>query len=347
MATALICRNFAEIFVMKRSLPLALLCIVSLLLCSGWGFLVHRTVNQLAVYQLPKDLRAFFHANMDYLVKNSVRPDERRSSDKTEAPKHFIDAEPYGDSSLWKMPYAWQAAVAKYTKDSLEKYGYVPYVVMDMKVKLTNAMRAGKHDSVLFYAADIGHYIADAHVPLHTTVNYDGQLSNQRGLHSLWESMVPELELTSYNLHQRHRARYLKNADNAIWNACRSGFTLLDGVLAVEREVSKGFTDSTKYRYQMRNGRQSRSYSTAFAKAYAKALGHTVNDRLLASARLITDFWYTCWVDAGKPNLNAAAIMQDAGRKEQLRKEVKAFKKNQLQQDGLLIARKQQGGREE
>lgn len=333
---------------MKRSLCISLFCVAALFLCSGWGFLVHRTVNQLAIYQLPKNLRSFFYTHQDYLVKNSVRPDERRNTDKTEAPKHFIDAEPYGDSALWKMPFEWEAAVARYTKDSLEKYGYVPYVVMAMKTRLTNAMRSGNTDSVLFYAADMGHYIADAHVPLHTTVNYDGQLTNQRGLHSLWESMVPELELSNYNLYQKHRARYLKNPDAAIWNACRGGFQLLDGVLRLEQEVSRNFTDSTKYRYQMRNGRQSRSYSTAFGRAYAQALGSTVNDRLLASARLITDFWYTCWIDAGKPDLNAAsrATFSDE-TKRALKKEVKAFKKNELLKSQLLIARKQQGGREE
>lgn len=333
---------------MKRSLLFSIGLLCGLFLLSGWGFLVHRTVNQLAMYQLPKDLRQFFYTNKEYIVRNSVRPDERRNSDKTEAPKHFIDAEPYGDSSLWKMPYQWEAAVSRYSKDTLEKYGYVPYVVMHLKEKLTNAMRAGKKDSVLFYAADMGHYIADAHVPLHTTVNYDGQLSNQRGLHSLWESTVPELELTNYNLYQRHRARYLKQPDVAIFNACRGGFQLLDGVLNLEKEVSKNFSDSTKYRYQMRNGRQSRSYTSAFARAYGKALGTTVNDRLLASARLISDFWYTCWIDAGKPNLNdntqKAKVEEN---KKTLRKEVKAFKKNDLLKDGLLLARKQQGGSEE
>ena len=37
---------------------------------------------------------------------------------------------------------------------------------------------------VLFLATDLGHYIANAHVPLHTTLNYNGQLSNQSGFHA-------------------------------------------------------------------------------------------------------------------------------------------------------------------
>lgn len=312
-------------------------------LSSGWGFLVHRTVNQLAIYQLPKGLRSFFYQNKAYLVEHAVRPDIRRNTDKTEAPRHFIDAEPYGDSSLWKMPYEWDRAVARYTRDTLEKYGYVPYVVVNLKVKLTNAMRAGKRDSVLFYAADLGHYIADAHVPLHTSENYDGQLTGQKGLHSLWESMVPEIELTHYTLHNRNRARYLRNPEDAIWNACRSGFVLLGGVFDLEKEVSKNFTDSTKYRYQVRNGRQSRSYTAAFAKAYSQALGNTVNEQLLRSANLISDFWYTCWVDAGKPHLNTFKTQVERKAVDRaFSKELRAFRHNQLLQKNLLLARKQQ-----
>jgi hypothetical protein len=147
---------------------------ITFFFCTGWGFLVHRTVHQLAVYQLPSELQPFFYAHMDYLVENAVRPDVRRNTDSTEGPKHFIDAEVYGDSSLWKMPHDWNTAVAQFTKDSLQKYGYVPYWVMVTRDRLTAAFRQGNRDSILFYAADLGHYIADAHVPLHTSVNYDG-----------------------------------------------------------------------------------------------------------------------------------------------------------------------------
>src|SRR5688572_18617503 len=132
---------------------------------------------------------------MDYGVRYSVRPDERRNSDSTEATKHFIDFEAFGDSAAWKMPQDWNSAVQQYTKDSLLKYGYVPYQIMVLKEQLTNSFRQKNKDSILFYAADMGHYIADAHVPLHTSINYDGQLTGQKGLHSLWESVIPEIEL--------------------------------------------------------------------------------------------------------------------------------------------------------
>ncbi|MCE3281638.1 MAG: hypothetical protein K0Q66_375, partial [Chitinophagaceae bacterium] len=189
-------------------------------------------------------------------------------------------------------------------------------------------------------AADIGHYIGDAHVPLHTTLNYDGQLTNQKGLHSLWESMVPELQLNGYNLDSERKARYLDDPAAAIWGVIRSSFTMVPGVLGVERDISMKFTDSTKYRVQMRNGRESKSYSTAFATEYGNVLRATINERLLASANMIADFWYTSWVDAGKPDVeDITTNFKKADRKE-LRKEIRSYKRNSLVNDSLLIARK-------
>jgi hypothetical protein len=277
---------------------------------------------------------------MDYLVKNSVRPDQRRNSDKNEAPRHFIDAEAYGDSSLWKMPQSWNDAVAKYAKDTLVEYGYVPYWVMTMKERLTGAFKQKNKDSILFYAADMAHYIADAHVPLHTTINYDGQLTGQKGLHSLWESTIPELEFSQYQLYSKHKLQYLKNPEETIWKAVRDAHTLLKGVLQEETEASKEFSDSTKYRTQIRNGKESKTYTSAFARAYNKRLGNTINQQLLHSAHLTADFWYTCWVDAGKPDLKS--LVTKANTKEEAKKmkaEWKAYKKNQLLEKGLLIAK--------
>jgi hypothetical protein len=316
-------------------------CIGLLFLCSGWGFLVHRTINQLAIYGLPKNMQPLFYEQMDYLVKHSIRPDVRRNSDSTEASKHFIDLEAYGDSAAWKMPMRWEGAVLQYSKDSLLKYGYVPYWILEMKQKLTAAFRSGNKDSILFYAADLGHYIGDAHVPLHTSLNYDGQLSGQKGLHSLWESTIPEIELSHYNLYNHHKARYLKKPDEAIWKAVRNAHTLSASVFNEEQEATKDFVDSTKYRTQLRNGREVKSYSTAFARAYAKRLNNTVNQQLLKATALYSDFWYTAWVDAGKPDLKPLLTIPFAGEQKAIfNKQYKAYKQNELLKENLLLSRK-------
>lgn len=327
---------------LRKALSAVSLFAFILLTCS-WGFLVHRTSTQVAIYELPKNIQPFFYKEMGYLVKNCTRPDERRNSDQTEAPKHFIDIDAYGTNAINEMPLTWDEAVKKYTKDTLFKYGYVPYHVVAMKNKLTDAFKAGNKDSILFYAADISHYIEDANVPLHTTTNYDGQLTNQNGLHSLWESMIPELEISSYDLASKHTATYLESPEKAIWEAVRRSNSLVKDVLEKEREVTASFTDSTKYRVQIRRGKESKSYTTAFAKAYSAALKPTINGQLLNAANLVADFWYTAWVDAGKPDVSKLVSLSNEDNVE-LEKQMKSFKANQLLQDKLLIAKKDAQG---
>src|ERR1700748_1016283 len=98
------------------------------LFCS-WGFYAHETATQLAVYQLPKSLRRFFFSNIDSVTADAIRPDERRYTDKTEGPKHFIDLENYGNN-VDSLPRDRKGAVAKYSSDTLKKYGYVPYQIL-------------------------------------------------------------------------------------------------------------------------------------------------------------------------------------------------------------------------
>jgi hypothetical protein len=314
--------------------------IIIIELCCSWGFYAHETATQLAVYKLPKQLRRFFFSNIDSVTANSIRPDKRRSIDKAESPKHFIDIENYGAGAMLTMPHDLKTAVKKYSWDTLKKYGYVPYQVLIEYDSLINALKHNNADSIVFYAVDLAHYIEDANVPLHTTNNYDGQLTGQKGLHALWESTIPQLELSSYNLYTKHKAIYLTDKTETIWMAVRRAHALLPEMFEKEKEVAKNFPDSSKYEERMYYGRKTKVYTDAFAKQYAAALTTTINDQLNFSANMVADFWYTAWVDAGKPNMKSLYTFQRSDRKK-LCKELKAYKRNNLIKDSLLRAAKE------
>ncbi len=318
------------------------LLVLVLLACSamsyGWGFFGHKVVHQLAVYSLPKQMQSFFYRHQDYLVQQSVRPDERRNDDPAEAPRHFIDIDAYGEDAVHTMPENWEAAAAQYTADTLLKYGIVPWEVVKLKERLTNAFRAQNADSILFYAADMGHYIADAHVPLHTTLNYDGQLTNQKGLHSLWESKVPEMHAANYRL-QNKKAAYLPDAEKAMWAIIRNTNALVKETLELEREASKDFTQATKFVQVERNGNVRQYYSDEFAKEYQLLLGPMVERQMTASAEAVASFWYTCWVDGGRPDLNIMlADKISRAEKKALKSEIRAWRKNSLFQEKRVLA---------
>ena len=315
-------------------------CIAIIISLCSWGFYVHETATQLAVYQLPKNLRRFFFSNIDSLTANAVRADKRRYTDKNESPKHFIDIENYGTDAINTMPYNWQTAVAKYSLDTLKRYGYVPYQILIEYDSLVNSFRQKNADSIIFYADDLAHYIEDANVPLHTTNNYDGQLTNQKGIHALWESTIPELELSTYNLHSKHKATYIKDKPAVIWNAIRRAHALLPELFEKEKEVAENFPNNSKYIEKMYYGKKTKVYTDAFAKQYAAALGSSINNQLINSADMVADFWYSAWIDAGKPGLKNLYNCTHKNRK-QLRKETRAYKHNDLVKNSLIRAKKE------
>jgi hypothetical protein len=317
-----------------------LCCAVIIVSLCSWGFYVHETATQLAVYELPKHLRRFFFSNIDSLTANAIRPDKRRYTDKNEAAKHFIDIENYDDSAAYKMPEDFKTAIQTYSLDTLKKYGYVPYQVLIEYDSLISAFKQKNADSIIFYADDLAHYIEDANVPLHTSSNYDGQLTNQKGLHVLWESEIPELGLSDYNLHSKHTATYIKNKPAVVWNAIRKAHALLPEIFEKEKQVSKNLPDSLKYIEKIYYGKKTKFYSAAFAKQYAVALGSTINEQLITSTDMVADFWFSAWVDAGKPNLKKLYQFNKNDKKE-LCKELRIYKRNDLLKDRLLKAQKE------
>ena len=273
----------------------------------AWGFYGHRLLNRLAVYTLPPEMLPFFKANIDYLTTNATRPDSRRTVVPTEAPRHFLDVDAYGDSALTShgrgLPRAYADAVALVGgEDSLLRHGIVPWQVARMKGQLTAAFRDRDTDNILRISADLGHYVADACVPLHTTRNYNGQFTNQRGIHALWESRLPELNATGYDL-LTGPAPYLDRPTEAAWAAVERAHAALDSVFMMERQLTAELTEDRKYGYEQRGRQTIRTYSREFSQAYHQRLNGQVERQLRYAARLIGAFWYTCWVDAGQPDL--------------------------------------------
>ena len=135
----------------------------------------------------------FYKKNIEYITDASCNPDRRRLAVPEEAARHYIDLDDYGDSAAHKLPRYWKDAVAKYSNDSLQAHGIVPWHINNMYYALRDAFFVRDPQKILRYSAELGHYLADAHVPLHTTSNYDGQKTGQQGIHGFWESRLPEL----------------------------------------------------------------------------------------------------------------------------------------------------------
>jgi hypothetical protein len=269
----------------------------------GWGFWGHKRINRMAVFTLPPEMFPFYKKHIEFITEHAVDPDKRRYASVDEAPRHYIDLDHYPPNERDSLPLYWNDAVRKYTEDTLKAYGIVPWHVVRQLNMLTNAFKQKNINLILNYSADLGHYIADAHVPLHTTENYNGQLTNQHGIHGFWESRIPELNGESYD-YFLGRARLIPQPQAAIWAIVYNSHAAVDTVLKFEAVLTKQFPADQKYAVEQRGATNVTTYSKNFSDAYEKLLDGMVEKRMRASIIAVGSFWYTAWVNAGKPNLD-------------------------------------------
>jgi hypothetical protein len=272
---------------------------------NAWGFYGHKRINRMACFTLPPEMFGFYKRHIDFISDHAVDPDKRRYAVEGEAQRHYIDIDHYakqGGDPFQIVPRKWEDAVAKLTEDTLQAYGIVPWHIEVMYGRLVKAFVRGDVDRILTNSADLGHYVGDAHVPLHTTENYNGQLTNQYGIHAFWESRIPELSAENYD-HLLGRASYVDRPLAIAWEAVYASHLLLDSVLGIEQRLSETYPEDQKYVFEDRGRGGTRMYSRDFAKAYEAAMLGMVEQRMNASIMTLGNLWYSAWVAAGQPDL--------------------------------------------
>ncbi|MDP4283379.1 MAG: zinc dependent phospholipase C family protein [Bacteroidota bacterium] len=248
-----------------------------------------------------------YKPNIEFISEHAVDPDKRRYAVAAEGPRHFIDIDVYGKYPYPNLPRTWKDAVAKFGEDSLTNNGIVPWYIQMMLRRLTNAFKNKNFSSIMKNSAEIGHYIADAHVPLHASSNYNGQKTGQKGIHGFWESRIPELLAEKNFNFFIGKAEYIKDPGTFIWKRILESTLAVDSVLKFEKELSVQFPADKKYSFEKRNNMVVRQYSSAYTKAYNKKLNGMVERRMRQSIFAVASFWYTAWVNAGQPDLAGLA----------------------------------------
>lgn len=303
--------------------------------CTAWGFFAHREINRMAVFILPGAMAHFYKNNIDFIREQAVNADKRRYSDTAEAPRHFIDADRYGQQPFDSIPERWEEAKLKFTALTLLENGIVPWQIEKSYYSLVRAFKERDSIRILRISADLGHYISDAHVPLHTTANYNGQLTGQNGIHGFWESRLPELFAEKFDF-ITGSAIYIENPLKQAWRIVRNSHSLLDSTLKTEARLNKTMPSDLKFSFTDRNGRIERQYSKEYSKAYHQALNGMVERQMRASIFMCGSYWYSAWVDAGQPDLRKF-------RKTELSKEELDEQKNENLHfnKGIIIGREE------
>jgi hypothetical protein len=282
----------------------------SISLVFAWGSWGHQHINHTAVFALPDEMRPFFYNHIDFITEEAVAPDLRKYTlnDKAESPRHYINIEAFGVNAMDSLPVNMQQLKTKFNDSVIQKAGSLPWYILLMEDKLVKAFKGKRKTEIIFVAANLAHYIGDATMPLHTTLNHDGQLTNQKGIHAFFEGQLPELFGKDYNLHTGE-AKYIDDVSKETWKIIQSSFKFADTLLAVDRKLKETFSKEKIYKTDsagnmLKNKFNDPVHSYEYAKKYHEALNGMIEHQIREAIKETADFWYTAWVNAGKPNLN-------------------------------------------
>src|SRR5690606_34943845 len=221
-------------------------------------------INKSAVYTLPAPLLRFYKTHIHYISEHAVDPDKRSDVDPLEAERHFIDMDSYGENPFDSIPMRWEDAVTKLSEDTLRTHGILPWQINLSYHQLVKAFKEKNVKRILRISADLGHYIGDAHSPLHTTKNYNGQLTGQEGIHAFWESRLPEIYAEDYNFFVG-KAAYIDAPLSKAWEIIEHSFSLTDSVLLIEKQLNARFSPDQKFMFENRNNILVRTHSQSYS----------------------------------------------------------------------------------
>lgn len=252
----------------------------------GWGDLSHKMINKAACGAVPSEIRNFFLANADYLSEHAIDPDLWKKNDKSEGPKHYIDIDMYGSYPFNVLPHSFEEAKKKYGEDVVIKRGTLPWIIVEYTNKLTDAMKRQNKDEILLFAAALGHYVSDAHMPLHTVENYDGQLTGNKGIHARFEVHMINKYPDKFKILPAE-GKYLSDPLEHAFSIVLESYVWADNLLVADTKAKQGEPD----------------YNDSYFAKLLKYTKHIADQQMSSSAENIASYWYAAWKNAGEPKL--------------------------------------------
>jgi|GEM_PF-368708 len=249
-----------------------------------WGDRAHRWVNRQAFRHLPEEMAAF-ERWAGIITAYASEADRRKSTDPLESPRHYIDIDRYPEFSRGRLCRDLDSLRARYG-DQLDVYGngVVPWTIAGVAETLSVAMAEGRWQEAILRAADLGHYVADGHQPLHVTENYDGQLTGNDGVHLRYEIHMVNRHLDELPSDS--------SAVSPVSDPLEYYFQTIPGTWM--------YVDSI-----MDADHRARKRTALFDEEYYRVMwrhtGRFTVDRLCQAARVLAALWQTAWVDAGQP----------------------------------------------
>ena len=260
----------------------------------AWGAAAHRYIMRRAIDLLPPDIRPFFADHRDELIMRVNDPDLWRVAGFEDDPNHFMN---FGMSELGPYPFAalprdLDKAMEKFGMPMLKRIGMLPWREAEEFGNLRRAFEGFKDGSpyaagnAVLFASVAAHYIQDAHQPLHASNNYDGQLTNQRGVHARFETALFERFESRLTI-TPSAATPMTHPRDAAFDALLASYQLVPQVLQADKDAVAG-----KEAYD----------DDYFEKFFAK-VRPTLEERLGGAITATASLLWGAWEQAGRPRL--------------------------------------------
>ena len=254
----------------------------------AWGPTAHGLINHWAVETLPPPIRGFFQANQQFLVDHANDPDLWMEKDRYERKRHYMYLDKYGMFPYLELPHNFKQATQKFGGGRINRNGLLPWHVGEYSLRLTNALKAQNWDEAKEVAAALGHYVADAHDPLHTTSNYDGQLTEQTGLGTRFGATLID-RFQAFFIFRPAPATKIDDPTEYAFSAVLESNSHVDEIVLADRLALEGLRD----------------YNDDYFDRFYTRIGSIAVREINKAAHDTGSYWYTAWLNAGRPQLPA------------------------------------------
>lgn len=283
---------------------------------NSWGFEAHKKITELAIdiilnlqsvkgveQQKFNSLKKFLEANKATIIERCIEPDMVRNELKDEQFNHFIDIDRYGSYPFEELPRDKRKAIEKFGFENVQKNGLLPWRIADVMDSLGEAISNQSNEKMLRYFSWIAHYVEDAHQPLHVTENYDGQLTNQPGIHSRFETELVKYMISKngLNFNPKRLASELVNFEpisdkvKFAFDIVLESYKYIEPILEADRFAKDKIPVEKLYRVEKRDGRTRYIYSDDYYSIMNERLGSLVLSRMEKSAVRLAYIWLNVW----------------------------------------------------
>jgi len=241
--------------------------------------------NLSSAVKMPKDWQ-------QYVIEHSVDPDYRKGEDKTEGAKHFIDIDFYKEFLKGNMIKNIDSLKMIYPDSVITKMGLLPWAVENSYNNLVKAFKEKNKKNILLFMSDIAHYVGDAHQPQHTNLNYNGQLTGQKGIHFRYEITMLDSNLAEINANfSPLKAEKIKDIRKFIFEIITRTNTFSDVITTADKIALQN------------NG--TGQYDAMYYKLMWFRTKYMTFDLLNLAGKDLASIIYSAYVSAGSPNLFA------------------------------------------